>query len=215
MDWKSDIQLQPIVIQGFLKKSRCNFVHQTIHFIFLIQMFVHNLHLHIVLQNWSRVTMIHTTLLKHWVTSEKKLTTFQTDLFISTDLFVFSLVKHRDNFILHQKSLQALFWAPAEPLNILNVSYSWSYLHSTHTHTKKIMKMCFHKPLSQLQEITINKEYNVKKSSIYFGSALQHWAYGNKISPFPNIHHWFFIGSNLNYTLNKTWEKEIYCFNKT
>lgn len=57
--------------------------------------------------------MIHTTLLKPWVTSEKKLTTFQTDLFISTDLFVFSQVKHRDNFILHQKSLQVLFWAPA------------------------------------------------------------------------------------------------------
>ena len=134
VDWKSDIKLWPVVIQGFLKKNWCNFVHQTIHFIFLIQMFVHNLHLHIVLQNWSRVTMIHTTLLKPWLTSDKKLTTFQTDLFISTDLFVFSLVKHWDNFILHQKSLQVLFWVPAEPFNILNVSYSWSYLHSTHTH---------------------------------------------------------------------------------
>ena len=157
--------------------------------------------------------MIHTTLLKPWVTSEKKLTTFQTDLFISTDLFVFSLVKHRDNFILHQKSLQVLFWAPATFQYIK--CQLFMVISTQHTHTKKIMKMCFHKPLSQLQEITINKEYNVKKSSIYFGSALQHWAYGNKISPFPNIHHWFFIGSNLNYTLNKTWEKEMYCFNKT
>ena len=118
VDWKSDIKLWPVVIQGFLKRNWCNFVHQTVHFIFLIQMFVHNLHLHIVLQNWSRVTMIHTTLLKPWLTSDKKLTTFQTDLFISTDLFFFFRWWNTEIILFCIKSHSRFYSGPQQNLSI-------------------------------------------------------------------------------------------------